>query len=460
MDKRPPIVTVLGHVDHGKTTLLDALRKTKLADREAGGITQGVGASKIKTDQGFITFIDTPGHEAFSQMRERGAKVADIALLVVAADDGPKPQTKEALKYIKDSSTPYIVVFTKTDLPSADLEKAMNLLMQEEVLLEGRGGDVPYVSISAKNGEGLDDLLEMIHLVADVNDIGSSLSDNLEAVVIETNKDNRGPVVSLVVKSGFIKKGDDIYAGSFKARVKGMFDENGKPVSELKPGDPALVLGFSELPEVGNLVSSEPGIAQASDTQSKKKQSLKEGEIGVVLKVKSTGSIDAIVKSLPEEAKILSSGVGEVTESDIFFAKASNSSIFTFEAKVPNQVKKLADNESVEIYDFKIIYELIDKVKELVKASREEFTGKLDILDTFPYNKLLVAGCKVIEGKIKATDSLKLFHNDKEKGVVRIKSLRRGKNELTEALAGEECGVLFVPQLDFEVGDTLCVIKK
>lgn len=458
--KRPPIVTVLGHVDHGKTTLLDTLRKTRIADREAGGITQGVGASKVKSDSGNITFIDTPGHEAFSKMRERGAKIADIAILVVAADDGPMPQTKEALKYLQDSKTPFVVAFTKIDLPSANMDKALSQMEQNQVFFEGRGGDVPYVQVSSKENKGLDDLLEMINLVAEVNEITSEPQDSLQAVVIETNKDNRGPVVSAVIRNGVLKVGESVYVGEEEVRIRGLFDEQNKSVKSVNAGDPVLILGFSSLPEVGSLISSKPQKSDQNSASEGDSTEIGEDEIGVVLKVKSAGSIEAILASLPSRAKVLSAEVGDVSDSDIFLAKPANAHVFAFESKVPNKAKKLAEQEGVQIFSFKIIYKLIEKIEEILDNATTKYSAKLDILAKFPYNKLTVAGCKVTEGTLVKSDSLVLKRGDKELGKVKIKSLRSEKSEIDQAKAGQECGVLFVPQIDFEAGDQLLAIKK
>jgi len=458
--KRPPIVTVLGHVDHGKTTLLDTIRKSRVASREAGGITQGVGASKIKYKTGEITFIDTPGHKAFSNMRERGARVADIAILVVAADDGPMPQTKEALKYLLDSKTPMIVAFTKTDLPSANMEKAISNMEQNQVYFESRGGDVPYVEISSKTGKGIDDLLEMVSLVSEVNEVGADVKESLEAVVIETNKDKRGPVVSAVLRNGNLKVGDIVYSGETEVKIKGMFDEQGKPVREANPGDPILILGFTDLPEVGMTISSKSKVEDIKTNKDKKSIEIADDEIGIVLKVKSAGSLSAVKSSLPEKAKILLSGVGDITESDIFFSKSSDAVCLAFESKLPSQVKKLAETEGVDVFTFDIIYKLLEKVEEILESGIVKYSGKLEVLASFPYNKLNVAGCKVTEGVINKSDRLILVRGEKELGKVRIKEMRSEKSEINLAKAGQECGVLFVPQIEFEIGDQLLAVKK
>ena len=459
---RPPIVTVLGHVDHGKTSLLDAIRKTRLADREAGGITQGIGASKISTKEGDITFLDTPGHEAFSDMRARGAKVADIAILVVAADDGVMPQTEEAIKYLKDTGTPFIVAFTKSDLPSANVDQARSQLEQKEIFFEGRGGETPSQVVSSKKDEGITELLELIHLLAGVSEISGDDEGELEAYVIETNKDKRGVVVSAVIKNGTLKVGADISSSGIKARVRGLFNQESKPVKEVKPGDPTLILGFSELPQVGDTIT----IASDTKTQNKAQSSSNEipkiadEEIAIVVKVQSAGSIDAIQKTLPEGAIPLKIEVGDIVDSDIFLAKSANAIVVAFESKIPGQVKKLAETEGVTVKTFRVIYELIDYIKEEIEKIKLQINGKAEILAIFPYNNKKVAGCKVAEGTIKMSDKVQVLRGEKQLGTGKITSLRRGKNELSQALVGEECGIIVSPAIEFEEGDTIIALKS
>lgn len=459
IQKRPPIVTILGHVDHGKTTLLDTIRATSVAAREAGGITQSIGASSVNTKSGRITFIDTPGHEAFSKMRERGASAADIAVLVCATDDGVKPQTREALEFIRAANIPFIVALTKTDLPSSNPDKAKAELMENGVLFEGLGGDTPSVLISAKQKKGLDELLEIIELTAEVNEISADTSAPLEASVIEANKDNRGVAVSLVVQNGILRQGQTVFAEGIEARIRGIFNEDNKPVKEVLPGEPALVLGFSDLPEVGASVGSSQGTPKSA-AAAREVPELKEGQLGVVLKVQSAGAIDAISRSLPDNAVLLFSGVGDVSESDIFFAKSSGATVVAFESGIPGSVKRLADTEGVEARKFAIIYELVGFLEEKLTGGKAEVVGKAEIIAKFPYNNAQVAGCKIVEGKISTKDKLLLISNqEKELGEVKIISMRREKNKLEEAKAGEECGIVFAPQIPFDVGCKLFAVK-
>lgn len=456
--QRPPIVTVLGHVDHGKTTLLDAIRKTSVAAREAGGITQGIGASQIKTPEGTITFVDTPGHAAFSKMRARGAKIADIAILVVAADDGLMPQTREALRYILDNKISFIVAFTKVDLPSANVERVRGQLEAEQVFFEGRGGQTPSVEVSAKNGQGIDELLETILLLAGVNEISADGEGELLGSVIETNKDKRGTIVSVVIKNGTLKAGDTIYSNGISAKVKGLFDEKQKPVKSATPGDPIVILGFSEVPEVGAEISSKEEKKEEKESQNKKLKVGKE-QLGVILKAQTAGALEAISAILPADAIVLSSSVGDITESDVFFAKTSGAIVVSFEAKASGAVARLAETESVEIATFKIIYELSEYVEKKLEEIKTTILGRAEVLAEFPFDNTRVAGCKVIEGRIQKNDQILVMRRDKQVGESKVISLRRGKNDIPEAKVGEECGVILSGVAIFEKGDILVATK-
>lgn len=454
---RPPIVTVLGHVDHGKTTLLDAVRKIKVATKEAGGITQSIGASVVTTKEGKkITFIDTPGHVAFYSMRSRGAKVADIAILVVAADDGVKPQTKEALKHITEAEIPYIVAITKIDLPSADVNSVRGQLEKIGVLFEGRGGQVPQLAVSGKTGKGIEALLEMVVLVAEVNEIKADPQEELEAVVIETSKDKRGPLVSVVVRDGTLSVAREIVADGVSGKVRGLFDDKGKRIKQAIPGYPGQILGFGELPPVGSRVTF---LGEEKKIQKKEGRALGkevgEGQIPFIIKAQTKGSLEAILENLPEKAVVISSGVGEVNESDIFLAKPAEAYILAFETKVSSTVAKLAETEGVSIEKFDVIYKLFEKTEELIKESEKEVFGKAEVLASFPYDDKKVAGCKVVSGRITKARSLILMRDEKELGEAKIVSMKKQKQAITEAKEGEEFGVVLEPQLDFKIGDML-----
>ena len=461
---RPPIVSVLGHVDHGKTTLLDQIRSTSIASREAGGITQSIGASRVITKEGkMITFIDTPGHAAFSNMRSRGAKVADIAILVVAANDGIKPQTKEAIGFIRDADIPMIVAITKIDLQSGNAELVKEQLGSEGIKLEGNGGDTPVVTLSAKTGQGVDNLLEMIILVSEVKGVKASNNANLEAVVIETDKDKRGLLASAVVRNGTLSVGDEIFAGRVSTKVRGLFNYLGKSVASVYPGDSVQILGFDELPDVGSKIISKSDFSfDPKDQEIEKRHvvpKIEEGQIGVVIKASSSGGLEAILKNLPEKVVVVYWGVGDVTDTDVFMAKAANVKIFVFEAKVPSSVSKLAGTENVEIETFKIIYELFDRLDEMLKKGGHDVLGRAEILAIFPFSGKKVAGCKIFEGKFSLGDKFIIKRGEKEIGSLKALSFKKEKKEISEAKAGEELGILFNVKLDFMVGDMVLSVR-
>ena len=461
---RQPIVTVLGHVDHGKTTLLDVIRKTSVAQKETGGITQGIGASTITTKEGKkITFIDTPGHAAFAQMRSRGAKLADIAILVVAADDGVKPQTKEAIEYIKKAEIPFIVAITKTDIASALIESVKGQIETEVILFEGRGRDTPLILLSAKENKGITELLEMIILVSEVNEIKADENASLEAVVVETNKDARGLLVAVVVKNGTLSVKDEISTDETSCRVKGLFNKEGKPMKKIFPGEPGLILGFKELPLIGSQVrlATENKAKKEEKRMGAKPYLVKDEQLAVVFKAESAGALEALLLNLPLDAIAVSSGVGPINESDVFFAKSAGAAyIFGFEVKTALSVKKLADTEGVKIETFKIIYKLLERLEELIKERQSVILGKAKIVDSFPFNNKKVAGCKVISGKISMKDTVVLMPKDVEIGEARVVSLRKEKNTIQEAREGEEFGAILGPQLDFEKGDMIVSVKQ
>ena len=461
MKSRQPVVTVLGHVDHGKTTLLDAIRQTSVAQREAGGITQSIGASVVSADGKKITFIDTPGHAIFSQMRSRGAKVADIAVLVVAADDGIKPQTSEAISHIREAKIPFVVAITKTDLPAANPESVLGQLEKEQIFFEGRGGDTPYILVSAKAGKGIAELLEIINLVAEVNEIKADEAAELEAVVIETGKGKGGPTVSVIVRNGVLEKGMMLSCEEIVAKVKAIFEDKGKQVSRVLPGEPALILGFSDLPPVGAVVRPDHG-RSLQDLKKKeyKRGKIKKGEVPLVIKTASTGVLEAISASLPKGIVTILSGVGEVTESDVFAAKSANADyIFAFKTKTSSGVSRLAETEGIKIKNFDVVYKLLQDAEELISKEEEIVLGRAKILASFPFNNRKVAGGKIIDGKFTKADKFVLMRQDKEIGRAKAASFQKGKEEAFEAKEGEEFGIILAPQLDFKEGDMILSVK-
>jgi translation initiation factor IF-2 len=465
MQNRQPIVVVLGHVDHGKTTLLDAIRKTSVAVREAGGITQAIGASVVETKDGKkITFIDTPGHAAFGKMRGRGARVADIAILVVAQDDGVQPQTKEAIQIIRDAKIPFVVAGTKSDVAGVSAEALKAQLEKEQIFFEGRGGDVPFLSVSAKNNTGISELIETLILMAEVADLKGDPKADLEAVVIESNKEKMGTVASVVVRNGSIKVGETIFAEEFECRVRGIFDDKGKSVKEVLPGYPAKIIGFSEVPPIGAQIRRDPSTSSSRSGPSStidinKLRRLRDDEIPVIIKASNAGALEAIIASLPPKVIVVDSGVGEITSSDIINAKTGNAYIFAFETKIPNDILKLAEAEKIKIASFKIIYELLQAVDEIIKKGKVEELGRAEIVAIFPFNNKKVAGCKVTSGRISKGDRLVLMRGDKEVGKIKAASIRKQKAEVPSVGPAEEFGVIFEPQLDFIKGDVIVSVS-
>ena len=458
---RPPIVVILGHVDHGKTSLLDYIRKTRVALKEAGGITQNIGASQVITKSGKkITFIDTPGHAAFNKMRSRGSKVADIAVLIVAADAGVQPQTKEAIEHIRESELPFMVALTKIDLQTANIESALGQLETEGILLEKRGGDVPWIEVSAKTGKGVDDLLETISLLADVNEIEGDSQKELEAVVIETSKDKSGPLVNVVIRNGTMKVKETLFMENGCAKIKNLKTDKGN-VEEVFPGDPVQILGFDLLPEVGTKLFSTEFENKEKKKVEKVSVDFNKDQIGVIIKAQNSGCLEAILNQVPKEVIVLDSGIGEINESDVLLAKASGSeTILAFESKISNSVMKLAEAEGVTIHSFKVIYELFQKLEEMVKGTKTEIIGKAEIVDIFPFNNKKIAGCKVLQGKINKNSKLKIVRNEVDLGEVKAISIKKQKQEVSDVGQGEEFGILLAPQLDFSKGDMLVSVAK
>jgi translation initiation factor IF-2 len=461
---RPPIVVVLGHVDHGKTSLLDAVRKTNVTAKEAGGITQSIGASVIETKTGEkVTFIDTPGHAAFGKMRGRGAKVADIAILVVAQDDGVQPQTKEAIQIIKAAKLPFLVAGTKADVAGVNVEVLKGQLEKEEIFFEGRGGQTPFISVSAKTGAGLPELIETLTLMAQVAEIKGDPKGELEAVVIESAKDQMGPRATVVVRNGSIRIGETIYAEEDECKVRALFDAKGKSVKEVMPGFPAQVFGFTRVPPVGALVTRTPHEAVKEVLKPKgvfDLRRLNNDEIPLILKAANAGALEAIIASLPPKIVVVNSGVGDITSSDVIDAKTGNAYIFAFESKIPNDIVKLAEAEGVRTERFDIIYELIQRLEEILKSGRVEIVGKAEVLATFPFNNKTVAGCKVLEGRISKGDTLVLQKAGKDVGKGRVVSIKKQKLEVASVGQSEEFGVITDPQLDFAVHDVLLSVRN
>jgi translation initiation factor IF-2 len=457
--KRQPIVVVLGHVDHGKTSLLDALRETSVTKAEAGGITQSIGASVVTIKDGSkITFIDTPGHAAFSQMRSRGSKLADIALLILDSSDGVKPQTKEAIEHINNSKIPFIVVATKTDLPAASVDVAISELEKLGIFFEGRGGQTPYIGVSAKKKEGLNELLDLISLLAEVNNIEGDEDTALEAVVIETTREKGGNMVSVVVRNGKLSVGQEVFTEGAKGKTKGLFDDKNKAVKVVNPGEPARILGFESLPAVGAIITDRE-IDNQSHSVKATRATLEKGKIPLYIKANNAGSLEALIAAIPREFSVIEASVGDVIESDVMNAKANGALIFVFESKIPASVKTLAEMDKVKIERFDIIYKLFERLDEIVKSGLTEIIGRAEILASFPFDNKKVAGSKILQGRIEKTGDIRIMRGEKELGKVKILSIKKQKQEVPGVSQGEECGILFVPQLDFQIGDAIVSVN-
>ena len=467
---RPPVVVVLGHVDHGKTTLLSKIKEIDLTKPEHGGITQHIGAYQVKSKDKTITFIDTPGHEAFSEMRSRGARVADMAILVIAADEGVKPQALESLKYIKKAKIPYLVAINKIDKPNIDLDWIKKDMAKNDILVEGYGGKIVSIPISAKTGKGIDELLEMILLLAEMEEIKGNPRASLEAVVIESKLDShRGSLATVLVRNGSLRIGDQIEADGAFAKIKAMFNENGQSVKMANPGKPVEILGFKTVPSIGSFVKRTEKLitsrAKQPNSRLAKKEKTEEEKLPLIVKADVNGTLEAILVGLPQELEIINSNVGEVNESDVLLAETTGAEIIAFNVKISGKVKKLAETEKVKLNHYQVIYELFEDIEEKVKrfakqSAGEEILGKAEILKEFEINKKRIAGCRVIEGEVKKTDRFHLMHRDKLIDNCRIKSMKRGKEDVEQAKVEEEFGAVLSPRLDFNLGDVLVSYKK
>ncbi len=478
MQPRPPVVAILGHVDHGKTTLLDYIRKSNLTVKEHGGITQRIGAYEITTDiKGYktnkITFIDTPGHEAFSQLRARGANVADIALLLIDAKDSIMPQTEESIAHIKNAKIPFIVVATKIDLPDANVEKVKNDLLKHEILVEGKGGHVSVVPVSAKTGKGVHELLEMILLLSSDLHLTSDPEAKPKAYIIETKLDKRGIVVSAIIKDGALRVGDSIYVEDKKTRIRSLISDLGTSLESVSPSTPFEILGFEELPEVGTLIQNEPSSSKPSDdvTVPSKPFDMKtflqpeqeEKKLSVIIKSDSQGALDAITNALSKKknVEVILKAIGDINKSDVFLAKTTKSIIIGFSVHTAQEVADLAKQEKVIIKTYNIIYELLDElieVAELLKEKEEKeknLKGEAKVLATFVIEGEKIFGVKVTKGKINLNDEVQQYRQDNLIAKTKLISLKIRAKTVDEVKKEQEAGMIFSPPLDFRVGDVV-----
>jgi translation initiation factor IF-2 len=473
LQPRPPVVTVMGHVDHGKTSLLDAIRQTNVTAQEAGAITQHIGAYQVDVNGHKITFIDTPGHEAFTAMRARGANVTDIAVLVVAADDGVMPQTIEAIAHAKAAGVPIIVAINKTDLPAAAPDRVKQQLTQYEVLIEEFGGDVPTIPVSAKTKEGLDNLLEHIQLVAEISELKANPDRPAEGTVIEAEMDaNRGPMATVIVEKGTLRVGDAIVAGESGGKVKAMFDHRGERMNEATPSTPAEIMGLDTVPRAGEPFFVVDDERTARDwAEDRRRQSTDGGqqrvtleavsgeiaagrtkELNVIVKGDVQGSVEAIRGSLerlstPEvRLNIISAGTGAVSESDVMLAAASRAIIVAFNVKADPGGKRLAENEGIDLRSYRIIYELIEDIDRAVKGLIEPVTlevvdGHAEVRAIFRVRGGRIAGCSVTDGVIRRNSQLRVLRDGEIIHTSRTSSLRHFKDDVREVTAGLECGI-------------------
>ena len=484
---RAPVVTVMGHVDHGKTSLLDYIRKAKVAAGEAGGITQHIGAYHVETENGMVTFLDTPGHEAFTALRARGAQLTDIVILVVAADDGIMPQTIEAINHSKAAGVPIVVAMNKMDKPEANPDKVKQELTTYELVAEDWGGDVMCVPVSAKTGAGIDDLIQAVLLQAEVLELKATYDTPAKAVVIESRLDKgRGSVVTVLVQSGILRKGDIVLAGTSYGRVRAMLDERGKPVNEAGPSIPVEILGLTEVPNAGDdliVVKDERKareIASFREEKSRQERLMKQqaakldnlfsvgaGEVkslNIIIKSDVQGSYEALTHSLQRlsneevQVQVVHAAVGGVNESDINLAIASNAIVVGFNTRADNNAKKQAEANNIEIRYYNIIYEVIDDVKAALSGllspeEREVITGNIQIRQVFSFGKLVIGGCMVLDGIVRRNSKVRIIRDSMVIHSGELSGLKRFKDDVKEVKSGYECGLSLKDFNDLKEGD-------
>ena len=487
LQPRPPVVTVMGHVDHGKTSILDAIRKTKVTEREAGGITQHIGAYQVEVNGQKISFVDTPGHEAFTAMRARGATATDIAVLVVAADDGVMPQTLEAIDHAKAANVPIIVAINKIDLPDANPDRAKQQLTEREVIIEELGGDVIAVPVSAKTGEGLKDLLEHILLVAEISELKADPGRPAEGIIIESELDpSRGPMATTIVRTGTLKIGDVAITGDTWGRVKAMFDERGERLQTAGPSTPAKIMGLSDVPRAGDTLT-----VVADERTAREAMEAKEGErtaagqraatletfssdvaagrakeLNVVLKGDVQGSVEAVQQALEglssdrARVRVIHTATGKISESDVMLARASEGIIIGFNVRSEPGAERIADAEGVDIRHYNIIYKLTEDIERALKGIMEPIIeevvdGHAEVRAIFPVRGGRIAGCMVTDGLVRRNSQVRVKRGEEELRTSRVSSLRRFKDDAREVQAGMECGIGVEGFSEFQEGDVI-----
>jgi translation initiation factor IF-2 len=487
LQPRPPAVTVMGHVDHGKTSILDAIRETNVTDSEAGGITQHIGAYQVEVKGQRITFIDTPGHEAFTAMRARGATVTDIAVLVVAADDGVMPQTLEAIDHARAAGVPIIVAINKIDLPDANLERVKQQLAERELVIEEWGGDVIAVSVSAKTREGLQDLLEHILLVAEISELKADPNRPAQGTIIEAELDpSRGPMATTIIQTGTLKVGNVVIAGDTWGRVKAMFGEKGQRLQKAGPSTPAKIMGLSDVPHAGDVlkvVADERAAREEMEARERERTTAaqraatleafssdvaagKAKELNVVLKADVQGSVEAVQQALEglsserARVRVIHTGTGKISESDVMLARASQGIVIGFNVRTEPGAVRVADSEGVDIRNYNVIYQLIEDVERALTGImepiiREVIDGHAEVRAIFRVRGGRVAGCMVTDGLIRRNSQVRVKRGEEVLRTSRVSSLRRFQEDAREVQAGLECGVGAEGFSDFHEGDVI-----
>ena len=496
--KRAPVVTIMGHVDHGKTSLLDYIRKTKLVKYESGGITQHIGAYSVKTKYGDVTFLDTPGHEAFAAMRSRGTKSTDIVVLLIAADDGVMPQTKESINHAKLASVPIIIAINKIDKQEYDIKKIKQDIIKHGLITEEYGGKIPILYISVKNGYGIDSLLEEISLQSELIDLESPINVPAKGVIIEGKLDKgRGPLITILLKSGTLNKGDTIISGSSFGKVRAMFNEYGKIVDKAYPSNPVEIQGLIEIPKSGDEFSVIENERKAKEIALLNKNNLRNSKLlcqkinkkdlilnkigtdfkkklNLIIKTDSNGSNEALCNSINKlfdnkkdiSLKIVHSGVGDISESDINLAVVSKAIVIGFNINIDINIKKISLNKNIEILNYKVIYEVIDHIKYKIlnfKSVKKDYEaiGVAEIRELYLSSKIgKIGGCMVINGTIKKDLSAKQLRKNKIYWEGKISSLKRFKKDVKEVKKGFECGISLTNQKDLKIGDIIEVFDK
>jgi translation initiation factor IF-2 len=491
LQNRAPVVTVMGHVDHGKTSLLDYIRSSRVASGEAGGITQHIGAYHVETDHGMVSFLDTPGHAAFTSMRARGAQATDVVILVVAADDGVMPQTEEAVQHAKSAGVPLVVAVNKMDKEGADPDRVKNELSAHDVIPEDWGGDVPFIPVSAKTGDGITELLEAVLLQAELLELKAHFVGPGQGVVVESRLDKgRGPVATLLVQNGTLKKGDIVLAGTCYGRARALLDENGKQTDEAGPSIPVEILGLNGTPDAGDnfmVVESEKKAREVAEyRESRFKEQVQQrqqaakldalfsgmGEgkaeaLNVVIKTDVRGSLEAIVASLQKlgtdevKVNVVASGVGGITETDATLAVAASAVLFGFNVRADNASKRVVENSGVDMRYYSVIYDLLDDVKQamaglLAPELREEIVGIAEVREVFNSPKFgQIAGCMVIEGTVHRNKKIRVLRENVVIYEGELESLRRFKDDVQEVRSGTDCGIGVKNYQDVRPGDQI-----